>query len=154
MGLFHFYCSVAKSCTSPCDLMDCSTPDFPSFPHGLQHTRERWIEIHHYLLEFAETHVHWVSDDIQSSHPLSPPSPPGLSLSQHQSLFQWVGSLCQVAKVLELQRQSFQWWWFIHYPQITCLSFKNVQNRDFPVVVVKTPCYHCKGCEFHPWSGN
>ena len=102
MGLFHFYRSVAKSCTSLCDLMDCSTLGFPSFPPGLQHARERWIEIHHYLLEFAQTHVHWVSDDIQSSHPLSPPSPPALSLSQHQGLFQWVGSPYRVTKVWSL----------------------------------------------------
>ena len=57
----------------------------------------------HYLPEFAQTHVHWVSDAIQPSHPLSLPSPPALSLFQHQGLFQWVDSLHQVAKVLELQ---------------------------------------------------
>ena len=64
----------------------------------------------HYLLELAQTHVHWVSDAIQSSHPLLPPSPPPLNLSQHQGLFQWVSHLHQMAKVLEpqLQDQSFQ----------------------------------------------
>ena len=63
----------------------------------------------HYLLEFAQTHVHWVSDAIQPSHPF--PSPPTFNLSHHQGLFQWVGSLHQVAKELELQfqHQSFQW---------------------------------------------
>ena len=45
----------------------------------------------HYLLEFLQAHVHWVNDDTQPSHPLSPPSPPALNLSQHQGLFQWVG---------------------------------------------------------------
>ena len=69
-------CSVAKSCLILCDPMDCSTPGFP---------------VLHYLLGFAEIHVHWVSDAIQPSHPLSPPSPV-LNLSQHQSLFQWVSS--------------------------------------------------------------
>ena len=59
----------------------------------------------HYLPEFAQTSVHWVSDAIQSSHPLLPPSLPSLNLSQHQGLFQWVSSLHQVAKVLELQLQ-------------------------------------------------
>ena len=56
-------------------------------------------------------YVHWVSDAIQPSHPLLPPSPPAFNLSQHQSLFQWVGSWHQVTKVLELQLQhpSFQW---------------------------------------------
>ena len=75
--------------------MDCSTPGFPVF---------------HYLLQFAQTHVHCVNNAIQPSHPLSSPSPPALNLSQNQGLFQWVGSLHHVTKVLEfqLQHQSFQ----------------------------------------------
>ena len=65
----------------------------------------------HYLLDFAQTHAHWVGDGIQPSHPLSSPSPPALNLSWYQGLFHWVHSLHQVAKVLELQlqHQSFQW---------------------------------------------
>ena len=59
----------------------------------------------HYLLEFAQTHVHWVGDAIQPSHPLLPPSPSALNLSQHQGLFQWISSLRQVTKVLELLLQ-------------------------------------------------
>ena len=55
----------------------------------------------------AQTHVHWVSDAIQPSHPLLPPSPPALNLFHHWGLFQWVSSLHQVAKVLELQHVSF-----------------------------------------------
>ena len=55
--------------------MDCSTSGFP---------------VPHHLPEFAQVHVHWISDAIQPSHPLSPPSPPALNLSQHQGLFQWV----------------------------------------------------------------
>ena len=92
---FH-HCSVAKSGPTLHDPMNCSTPD--------------WTVLHQ-LLDLAQIHVHWVADIIQPSHPLSPPSPPALSLSQHQSLFQWVSSLHQVAKVLELQLQlqSFQW---------------------------------------------
>ena len=64
----------------------------------------------HHLLELAETHVHQVGDAIQPSRPLSFPSPPAFSLSQHQGLFQGVSSSHQVAKVLEfqLQHQSFQ----------------------------------------------
>ena len=60
---------------------------------------------------FNQTHVHWVSDAIQPSHPLSSPSPPAFNLSQDQGLFQWVSSSHQVAKLLEfqLQHQSFQW---------------------------------------------
>ena len=69
------------------------------------------LPVHHQLLEFTQTHVHWVSDTIQPSHPLLSPSPSALNLSQHQGLFQWVSSSHQVAKVLEfqLQHQSFQW---------------------------------------------
>ena len=63
------------------------------------------------LPEFAQTHIHWVHRIIQPSQSLSPTSPTALNLSQHQSIFQWVGSLHQMAKVLELQlhHQSFQW---------------------------------------------
>ena len=67
--------------------MDCSTPVFP---------------VLHYLLDLAQTHVHWVGDAIQPSHPLSPSSPPALNLSQHQGLFQWVSSWSQEIKVWEL----------------------------------------------------
>ena len=65
----------------------------------------------HHLPELAQIHVHWVTDAIQPSHPLSSPSPPAFYLSQHQALFKWVSSSHQVAKVLELQLQpqSFQW---------------------------------------------
>ena len=86
--------SVAQSCPTLCDPMNCSTPGFL---------------VLHCLPEFAETHVHWVSDAIQPSHPLSSPSPPAFSLSQPPGLFQWVSSSHQVAKVLDLQHQSFQW---------------------------------------------
>ena len=89
--------------------------------HSLSHVQlfvTPWTAAHqvsflvlHYLAEFAQTHVHWLSDAIQSSRPLLPPSPPVLNLSQHQGLFQWVGSLHQMDKILELQlqHQSFQW---------------------------------------------
>ena len=89
------FSSVAQSCLTLCDPMDCSTPGFP---------------VHHQLPEFTQTHVHCVGDAIQPPHPLSTPSP-ALNLSQHQGLFQWVSSSYQVGKVLEfqLQHQSFQW---------------------------------------------
>ena len=93
-ALLISYCSsVVKSCQTLCDPMNCRTSGFP---------------VLHYLPEFAQTHVHWVDDAIQPSHSLSSPSL-APSLSQHQGLFQWVSSLHQVDKVLELQHQSFQW---------------------------------------------
>ena len=89
-------CSVAKSCLTLCDPMDCSMPG---------------SSVLHYLSEFAQTQVHWVDNAIQTSHPLSSPFPPAFNLSQPQGLFQWVSSWHQVAKVLELQlqNQAFQW---------------------------------------------
>ena len=91
----HFS-SVAQSCPTLCDPMNRSTPGLP---------------VHHQLPEFTQTHVHRVSDAIQSSHPRLSPSPPAPNPSQHQGLFQWVNSSHEVAKVLEfqLQHQSFQW---------------------------------------------
>ena len=68
----HFS-SVAQSCPTLCDPMNCSTPGLP---------------VHHQLPEFTQTHAHRVGDAIQPSHPLSSPSPPTPSPSQHQGLFQ------------------------------------------------------------------
>ena len=90
-----------------CDPMNCSTPGLP---------------VHHQLPEFTQIHVHRVRDAIQPSHPLSSPSPPAPNPSPHQSLFQWISSLHQVAKVLEfqLQHQSFQWIFRTSY--VRCLQ--------------------------------
>ena len=71
------FSSIAQSCPTLCDPMDCSTPGLP---------------VHHHLLEFTQTHVLWAGDAIQPSHPLSSPSPPAFNLSQHQGLFKWVTS--------------------------------------------------------------
>ena len=83
----HFS-SVAQSCPTLCYPMNRSTPGLP---------------VHHQLLEFTQTHVHRVSDAIQPSHPLSSPFPPAPKPSLPQSLFQWVSSSHEVAKVLEFQ---------------------------------------------------
>ena len=77
------FSSIVQSCPTLCTSMDCSTPGFP---------------VHHQFLELAQTHVHQVGDAIQPSHPLSSPFPPTPNPSQHQSLFQWVNSLHEVAK--------------------------------------------------------
>ena len=108
---FQSVSSIAQSCPTLCNPMDCSTPDFP---------------VHHQLLEPTQNHVHRVGDAIQPSHPLLSPSPPTFSLSQHQGLFQWISSSHQVARVLEfqLQHQSFQWifrtdflyYWLVWFP--------------------------------------
>ena len=90
----HSCCSVAQSFPTLCNPMGCSTSGFP---------------VLQYLLEFTQVYVHLVSDAIQPPHPLLPPSPPALNLSQHQGLSQWVSSSHQVASVLAFQHQSFQW---------------------------------------------
>ena len=78
----------SRSVVSDCNPMDCSTPGLP---------------VHHQLPESTQTHVHWVSNAIQPSHPLSSPSHPAFCLSKHQGLCQWVSPSYQVAKVLEFQ---------------------------------------------------
>ena len=82
------FSSVAQSCLTLCDPVNHSTPGLP---------------VYHQLPEFTQIHLHRVSDAIQPSHPLSSPSPPAHNPSQHQSLFQWVNSSHEVAKVLEFQ---------------------------------------------------
>ena len=77
-----------QPCPTLCDPMNPSTPG---------------LSVHHQLLEFTQIHLHQVSDAIQPSHPLSSPSPLAPNPSQHQSLFQWVNSVHEVAKVLEFQ---------------------------------------------------
>ena len=87
------FSSVTQLCPTIRDPMDCRTPAFP---------------VHHQLPEITQTHVHRIVDAIQPSHPQLSLSPPAFNLSQNQGLFQCVGSSHLVAKVLELQHQSFQ----------------------------------------------
>ena len=84
------FSSVAQSCPTLCDPMNRSMLGLP---------------VHRKHPEFTQTHVHWVSDAIQPSHPLASPFPPAPNPSQLQSLFQWVSSSHEVAKVLEFQLQ-------------------------------------------------
>ena len=96
VNVYFQFSSVAQSCLTLWGPMNCSKPGLP---------------VHHKLPESTQTYVHWVSDAIQPSHPLSSPSPPAPKPSQHQGVFQWVNSSHEVAKVLEfqLQHHSFQW---------------------------------------------
>ena len=132
--------SVAQSCPTLCDPMNCSTPGFP---------------VLHHLPELAQAHVHWVGDAIQPSHPLSSPCPPALNLSQHQGLFQWVSSLRQVAKILELLHQSSNeysglislrmHWFDLRAVQGTLKSLLQHHSSCFRAWLF--PYYHIKGFE-------
>ena len=126
LGLWFYACySVTQSYLSLCFPVDCSTPGFPVF---------------HNLPELAQTHVHWVGDAIQPSHPLSSPSPLSFNLSQHQGLFWWVGSLHQVTKVLELQHRFFQiniqGWFPLDLTGLISLQYKGL-SRVFSSTTVQ-----------------
>ena len=138
-------CSVTKLCPTLCNPMNCSTPGFP---------------VLHYLPEFAQIHVHWVCDAIQPSHPLSSPSPPTFNLSQHQGLFQWVGSSHQVDKVLEfqLQHQSLQWifridfridWFDLLVVQGTLRSL--LQHHSSKVPILQCSAFFMVQLSHHTW---
>ena len=127
------FSSVPQSCLTLCDPVECSMPGF---------------SVRHQLLELAQTPVHCVGDAIQPSHPLLSPSPPAFNLPQHQGLFQWVSSLHQVAKVLELQlqHQSFQYsgliscrmdWWI-------SLQFKGLSRVFSSTTVQKHQSFHAQ----------
>ena len=107
-----------------CDPMNRSTPGLP---------------VHHQLPESTQTHVHWVGDAIQPSHPLSSPSPPALNLSQHQGLFKWLSSSYHAVKVLEfqLQHQSFQWTSQDWYP-LGWIGWISLQSKGFSRVFSNT----------------
>ena len=87
-SLLHTTVQKHQSCPTLCDPMNRSMPGLP---------------VHHQLPEFTQIHIHRVGDAIQPSHPLSSPFPPAPNPSQYQSLFQWVNSSHEVAKVLEFQ---------------------------------------------------
>ena len=111
-GLFRSEVIIHRSALSALHIWNASTSDKQPVqlshsvvsnslpPHEWQHTG---LPVHHQLPEFTQTHVHRIRDAIQPSHPLSSPSPPAPNPSQHQSLFQWVNSSHEVAKVLEFQ---------------------------------------------------
>ena len=132
----YCYCSVTQLCMTLCYPMDCSMPDFP---------------VLHHLLEFVQTHVHWVSDAIQQSHPLLSPSPLAFSFSQHHDLLQRVGSSHQVSRVLKLhfQHQSFQWYSVLISFKIDwlhCLAVQGTLKSLIQHHSLKASILQCSAC--------
>ena len=126
--------SVAQSCPTLCDPMDCSTPGLP---------------VYHHLPEFTQTHVHWVGDAIQPSHPLLFPSPPAFNLSQNQGLFKWASSSHQVAKVLEFQTHIVKYIYGNFRALYICLNLtrpgksKSADNLHLKLLLLNVSwCYH------------
>ena len=117
-----FCCSVPKSCPILCDPMDCSMPEFP---------------ILHYLPEFAQTHVHWVGDAIQLSHPLSLSSPPALNLSQHQGHFQRVGQSIGVSASASVLPMTIQGWFRLGMTGLISLLSKEFSKVFSSITVQK-----------------
>ena len=112
-------CSVTQLCLTLCDPMDYSTPGFP---------------VLHYLLEFAQTHVLWISDAIQPSHLLSSPSHYAVNLSQHPGFFYWVGSSHQVAKVCQRNDQG---WFPLGFTDLISLLSKGLSRSLLQTTVGK-----------------
>ena len=104
-------CSVTQSCPTLCDPMDCSMPGFP---------------VLHHLLELSQTHVHWISDAIQPSHPLSPPSPPAFNLSQHQGFFQSGGQSIRASALASVFPLNIQDWFALGLTDLICLQSKGL----------------------------
>ena len=141
--MFYIYISICISCmhiyiyththTCICILLLFSPSVlFDSlWPHGLQHAH---FPVLHYLPEFVQTHVQWIGDAIQPSHPLLLTSLHAFNLSQHQGLFQWVSCSHQVDKILELQlqHQSFQWifrgWFPLGFTSLMSLQSKGLSR--------------------------
>ena len=125
------FSSVAQLCSTLCDPMDCSTLGLP---------------VHHQLPEITQTHVHWVGDNFQPSHPLSSPSPLAFNMSQHQDLFQRVSSSDQVAIVLEFQLQHPLGW----------TGWISLQSKGFSRVFLNTTVqkHQFFGAQLSLWSNS
>ena len=118
-------CSVANSCLTLCNPINCSTPGFP---------------VLHYLPELAQTHVHWVSDAFQSSHPLSSPSPPAFRLFQHKGLSSELALRIRWPKYWSISfSMSFQWTFrvdlIIHWVRIKWLT-QSSKERGWMTIAV------------------
>ena len=124
---FDLICSVTQLCLTLCSPMDCSTPGFPVLQH---------------LLEFAQTHVHWVVNAIHPSHPLSSPSPPALNLSHHQGLFQLVNSASggqniRASASASVLPMNIQGWFRLELTGLISLLSKGL-SRIFPNTTVRS----------------
>ena len=128
--LLFFSHSVVSDSATP---MDFSTPGFP---------------VLHDLLEFAQTHLLWISDAIQPSHPVSSPSPPAFNLCHHQSLSQWIGSSHPVAQVLAQHPSSSR-----HWIKSAALCLIIILSSGFLVVQCLRICLPTQGTRFSPWLG-
>ena len=111
------FSSVSQSCPTFCDSMNRSTPGLP---------------VHHKLLEFTQTHVHWVSDAIQPFHPQSSPSPPAANPSQHQGLFHfaWGGQSIGVSVLASVCPMNTQDWSPLGWTGWISLQFKDSQESS------------------------
>ena len=131
--------SVAKSCLTLCDPMDCSTPGFLVF---------------HYLPEFAQTHVHWVGDAIQPSYPLLPPSSLTLSLSQHQAffpvnqLFSWGGQGVGAPTSASVLPMNIQDWFLLRLTVLIFLQSKGLSRVFSNTTIWKHQFFHTQ----HPYG--
>ena len=138
---------VAQSCLTLCNPMNYSTLGFPVF---------------HYLLEFAQTHIHWVSNAIQPSHPLSSPSPPTPNPSQHQSfpmsqLFEWGGQSTGVSALASFPPKNTQDWSPLGWTGCISLQSKGL-SRVFSNTTVQKHQFFCtqlssqSNSHIHTWA--
>ena len=130
--------TVAWSCLNLCNSMNHSTPGLP---------------VQHQLLESTQTYVHWICDAIQPSQPLSSPSPPALNLSQHQGLFQWVGSSHQVARYYSFSfsiSPSNEYSVFISF-KIDWFDLLEVQETLKSLGVVPSPLAFARAASWQLW---
>ena len=124
------FSSVAQSCPTLCNPMDCSMLGFP---------------VHHELPELTQTHVHWVGDAIQLFHPLSSPSSPALNLSQNRGLFQWVSSSHQVGHSIGASDSALvlpvniQGWFPLGLTGLISLQYKCRSHKHQMMTVTKSP---------------
>ena len=134
-------CSVTKSCLTICYSMHCSTPGIPVFQ---------------YLPEFAQTHVHWVSDTIQPSHPLLPPSLPALNLSLPQSfplswLFNSGGQSIGTSATASIIPMNTHGWFSLQLTGLISLLSKRFSRVFFSTTIQK---HQFSGIQFSLWSNS